>query len=507
MTPDDAYQWLAEHSRETAFMISMGQVLGWDQRTHIPPKGHDHRHNQLAMLAKWIHARATDPRVGEGLARVEASDLVGDPMAVAAVNVREWRRDYDRAVKIPQDLAVALAKATAEGETAWERTRPEDDWETFKPFLATVVALKREEAQALGYAAEPYDALLDDFEPGETAAALAPLLGELRGSLLRVLAAVQGSGRRPQGEVVRRHFPLDGQDRLARLAAQAIGYDFAGGRLDPTAHPFSEGIGPGDVRITTRFDEHYFCPAFFGVLHETGHALYDQGLPADHWGTPRGDTVSLGIHESQSRLWENLVGRSLGFWRFFYRRAQEAFPVLQDVSLNTFHFAVNEVKPSLIRTEADEVTYNLHILLRFELERALVNGGLEVSDLPGAFNDKMRAYLGLMPPGPGQGVMQDIHWSAGLFGYFPTYTLGNLYAAQLYARAEAELGPLEEGFARGDFAPLLTWLREKIHSQGHRLWARPLVKEVTGEELTPQYLMRYLQRKFGALYDFSADSL
>ena len=237
-------------------------------------------------------------------------------------------------------------------------------------------------------------------------------------------------------------------------------------------------------------------------MHETGHALYDQGLPADHWGTPRGDTVSLGIHESQSRLWENLVGRSLGFWRFFYPRAQETFPVLQDVPLEVFHFAINEVKPSLIRTEADEVTYNLHILLRFELERALMNGDLEVSDLPGAFNDKMRAYLGLTPPGPGQGVMQDIHWSAGLFGYFPTYTLGNLYAAQFYARAEAELGPLEEGFAAGRFCPAAHLAAGQIHSQGHRLWARPLVREVTGEELTPQYLVRYLQRKFGALYGF-----
>jgi carboxypeptidase Taq len=482
----------------------MGHVLGWDQRTHIPDKGHPHRHNQFAMLAKWIHARGTDPRLGEALARVEASYLVTDPGAVTAVNVREWRRDYDRAVKIPQELAVALAKATAEGETAWERTRPASDWETFKPFLVTVVALKREEAQALGYAAEPYDAHLDDFEPGETAAALAPLLGELRVSLLRVLEAVQGSGRRPQGEVVRRHFPVDGQYRLSRLAAQSIGYDFAGGRLDKTAHPFSTDIGPGDVRITTRFDEHNFSPAFFGTLHETGHALYDQGLPADHWGAPRGNPVSLGIHESQSRLWENLVGRSLGFWRFFYKRAQEVFPALHGLPLEVFHFAINEVKPSLIRTEADEVTYNLHILLRFELERALMNGDLSVSELPGAFNDKMRAYLGLTPPDPGQGVMQDIHWSAGHFGYFPTYTLGNLYAAQFYAQAEAELGPLGERFAAGDFAPLLTWLRERIHSQGHRLWARPLVQEVTGEELTPQYLVRYLQRKFRALYGLPA---
>jgi carboxypeptidase Taq len=307
--------------------------------------------------------------------------------------------------------------------------------------------------------------------------------------------------------VVRRHFPVDGQERLARLAAQSLGYDFAGGRLDQTAHPFSVDIGPGDVRITTRFDERRFSQAFFGTLHETGHALYDQGLPPDHWGAPRGDAVSLGIHESQSRLWENLVGRSLGFWRFFYPQAQATFAALQDVPLEVFHFAVNEVRPSLIRTEADEVTYNLHILLRFELERALMNGDLAVEDLPGAFNDKMRAYLGLTPPGPGQGVMQDVHWSAGLFGYFPTYTLGNLYAAQFFSRAAAELGRLEEGFAVGDFAPLLTWLQEKIHSQGHRLWARPLVREVTGEEVTLQFLVHYLRRKFGALYDFPAGEI
>jgi carboxypeptidase Taq len=506
VTPEEAYQWLVEHSRETAYLKSMGHLLGWDQRTQIPPKGHEHRHHQFAMLAKWIHARATDPRVGEALTRVEASELVKEPGAVAAVNVREWRRDYDRAVKIPQELAVALAKATAAGETAWERTRPDNDWETFKPFLATIIALKREQAQALGYPREPYDAHLDHFEPGESAAGLAPLLAQLRETLILILEAIRGSRRRPQSEVVRRQFPVGDQERFARLAAQSLGYDFAGGRLDQTAHPFSVDIGPGDVRITTRFDEHYFNQAFFGTLHETGHALYGQGLPVASWGTPRGDIVSLGIHESQSRLWENLVGRSLGFWRFFYPRAQEVFPFLQGIPLQVFYFAVNEVKPSLIRTEADEVTYNLHILLRFELERALMNGDLEVEELPGAWNDKMRAYLGLIPPGPGQGVMQDVHWSAGLFGYFPTYTLGNLYAAQFYARAEAELGPLEERFAAGDFAPLLTWLRERIHRQGHRLWARPLVREVTGEDLTPRYLVGYLQRKFGVLYGFAGEA-
>ncbi len=502
MTPEAAYQWLAQHSRETSYYESMGQLLGWDQRTQIPIKGHAHRHNQFAMLAKWMHSRATDPRVGEHLARVEGAELVRDPNSTAAVNVREWRRDYDRALKIPEDLAVALAKATAEGETAWEQARPDNDWAAFKPFLARIVSLKRQEAQALGYAGEPYDAHLDLFEPGETAAGLAPLLAHVREALVKILEAINASGRRPSSEVVRRQFPVADQERFGRLVAQRLGYDFDAGRLDPTAHPFSVEIGPGDVRITTRYDEHNFSQAFFSTLHEAGHALYGQGLPEEHWGTPRGAPVSLGIHESQSRLWENLVGRSLGFWRYFYPQAQEAFPALGEVPLEVFHGAVNEVRPSLIRTEADEVTYNLHILLRFELERPLMGGDLQVEDLPGAWNDRMAAYLGLTPPDNAQGVMQDVHWAAGLFGYFPTYTLGNLYAAQFAARAESDLGPLEEKFAAGDFAPLLTWLRAKIHSQGNRLWARPLVKEITGEDLTPRFLVAYLQRKFGALYGF-----
>jgi carboxypeptidase Taq len=501
MTAKEAYDWLRQHSLETAHLSSLGRLLGWDQRTMIPPKGQNHRHAQFAVLAKWIHQRATDPRVGEMLAAVEGTDLVRDPLAAEAVNVREWRRDYDRATKIPQDLAVALAQAASEGETAWERTRPESDWQTFQPYLARLVDLKRQEAEALGYAGEPYDALLDDYEPGETAAGLAPLLAELRDALIRLLEAIQGSSRRPDRELLRRHFPRADQERFARRAAEGIGYDFQAGRLDPTAHPFSTSIGPGDARITTRYDENSFSMAFFGVLHEAGHALYNQGLPAEHWGSPRGRTVSLGIHESQSRLWENLVGRSLGFWRYFYPEAQQTFAALQGAPLEDFHRAINEVRPDLIRTEADEVTYNLHILLRFELERALVRGDLQVADLPGAWNDKMRAFLGLAPPDHSQGVMQDVHWSAGHLGYFPTYTLGNLYAAQFFARAARDLGDLEADFVRGDFAPLLNWLREKIHTQGNRYRARELVQAVTGEAPNPAYLIGYLTEKFGALYD------
>jgi carboxypeptidase Taq len=507
MTPQDAYEWLRQHSLETAHLTSIGRLLGWDQRTQIPPKGHSHRHNQFAMLAKWIHQRETDRRIAEMLPALAGSELVADPLSAAAVNLREWRRNYDRATKIPQDLAVALAQAAAEGETAWEQTRPASDWQTFRPYLERLVDLKRQETEALGYVQHPYDPLLDDYEPGETAAALAPLLGELRDALLRLLEAIQGSRRRPDRSILRRHFPQAGQERFARRAAEKIGYDLAAGRLDPTAHPFSTGIGPGDVRITTRYDENFFGMAFFGTLHETGHALYDQGLPAEHWGAPLGDSVSLGIHESQSRLWENLVGRSLGFWKFFYPEAQQTFPALAGVDLAAFHFAVNEVRPDLIRTEADEITYNLHILLRFELELSLIKGDLQVADLPGAWNDKMQAFLGLTPPNHSQGVMQDVHWSAGHLGYFPTYTLGNIYAAQFFARAEGDLGVQAENFAQGDFAPLLQWLREKIHHQGNRYRPRELVRVVAGEAPNPQYLVDYLWKKFGEFYDLRQPGL
>lgn len=496
MSFEKAYDWLVRHSRETALLESVSRLLSWDQRTQMPAKGHAHRTDQLALLARLIHERETDPRVGEHLATAEASPLAREPGSEAAVNLREWRRHYDRKTRIPPDLAVALARAAAEGQTAWEAARPRNDWQEFFPYLARLVELSREKAEALGYASEPYDALLDGYEVGETAAGLESLFPRLRPALAGLLAEISRTPPPRCGEVLQRYFPRDRQEQFCREAAAQIGYDFAAGRLDSTAHPFSTGVGPGDARITTRYDEHFFPTAFFGTLHEAGHALYNQGLPPEHWGTPRGRSVSLGIHESQSRLWENLVGRSLGFWRHFFPRAQELFPVLADVSLEDFHRAVNLVKPSLIRTEADEVTYNLHIIFRFELERDLINGRLAVSDLPEAWNLKMQEYLGLTPPDYRLGVMQDVHWSAGLFGYFPTYTLGNLYAAQFYAKAHRELGNLEEQFARGDFAPLLHWLRERIHSQGSRYRPRELVRQVTGEDLDSRFLEEYLRGKF-----------
>lgn len=481
----------------------MGSALGvlhWDQRTHIPPKGHGYRAEVLSTLAGMLHKMATDAAIGELLNVVEGTDIVEHPFTVEAVNVREWRRMYDRAVKIPQRLAVELAKAAAEGQSVWEQARPENDWPRFKPYLERIVSLKREQADALGYEDEPYDALLDGFEQGETAKTLEPALATLTSALVNLLDRIQGSTRRPDPSFKHRYFPVPEQESFAVMAAQRMGYDLAAGRLDVSAHPFTTGIGPSDVRITTRYTEDYFNEAFFAVIHEAGHALYHQGLPTEHWGTPFCGPISLGINESQSRLWENMVARSFSFWQHFYQEARKRFSVLSDVSLEEFYFSVNEVTPSLIRVEADEVTYNLHVLLRFQLEVALCRGDLKVADLPDAWNEKVQSYLGMTPPDYARGVMQDVHWSGGAIGYFPTYALGNLYAAQFYAKAQAELGDLDVLLEKGELGPLLEWLRRNIHSQGRRYLPRNLVKTVTGEDPDPRFLIEYLNRKYGSLY-------
>jgi carboxypeptidase Taq len=318
---------------------------------------------------------------------------------------------------------------------------------------------------------------------------------------VELIGKVRDSGRRPPVDILCRHYSGVGQEKLARAAAAAVGFDFKSGRLDVSVHPFCSGIGPGDTRMTTRYDEQFFGDAFFGVLHETGHGLYNQGLPTEHFGTPLGSAISLGIHESQSRMWENLVGRSRAFWTRFLPDARAVFPeALKDVSEQDWYTAINEVRPSLIRTESDETTYNLHILLRFELEQAMVTGDLAVADLPGAWNERMKRYLGVTPPDDTTGVLQDIHWSGGAIGYFPTYMLGNLYAAQFFEQARLDLGDLDAQFARGEFAPLLGWLRKNVHGNGKRYQARQLVKNVTGRELSAEPLLKHLRRKAAEIY-------
>jgi len=319
--------------------------------------------------------------------------------------------------------------------------------------------------------------------------------------LVQLVGEIRDCGRSPDPSILTRSYPVDVQREVSMQAAELIGFDFESGRLDIAAHPFCSGFGPGDCRLTTRYDEHHFPGAFFGTLHEAGHGMYEQGLSAESFGTPMGESASLGIHESQSRLWENMVGRSRAFWEHMYGSVQSRFgEALSDVSLDNFHAAINDVRPSLIRVEADEVTYNLHIMLRFALERSLISGDLAVSDVPQAWNEAYKTYLGLTPPDDAQGCMQDIHWGCGYIGYFPTYALGNMYAAQLFVAAERALGDLNAQFAAGDFQPLKTWLNQNIHVRGKQYLAPDLIRNVTGAELSHKPLVEHLRNRFAPLY-------
>jgi carboxypeptidase Taq len=516
----DAYPELVRRLGEISVLASCSALLSWDEQTYMPPGGAVHRSGQLALLAGLHHQMATDPRLGELLARVEGSDLVADPASAEAVNVRESRRTFNRLTRLPRTLVEELARATSLAQQAWVSARGAADFASFRPHLETILGLKREESACLmgegndsAPFRSPYDPLLDEYEPDARAAPLTALFERLRKELVPLAAEVADAARRHASTatltnskdatdaILTREYPLDRQKIFGEMVAAAVGFDFRQGRLDVTPHPFCTGIGPGDVRITTRYDAHQFADAFFGVLHEVGHGLYEQGLDPDRFGTPMGEAVSLGVHESQSRLWENAVGRSKAFWTHWLPTARQVFPqALHDATLERFHAAINRVAPSLIRVQADEVTYNLHILIRFELEQALLSGDLPVGDLPAAWNAKYRESLGVVPGNDAEGCLQDIHWSAGLFGYFPTYTLGNLYAAQLFARADADLGGLDGAFARGDFAGLLNWLRDKVHRHGKRFSPAALIEQATGTPLDHRPFIDALRRKYGELY-------
>ena len=498
MTPEAAYADLIRRVQQAGVLASCAGLLGWDERTYMPRAGAGHRGEQMALLARLGHEMVTDPRVGEALTVIEASK----PDSDAAANVREIRRTYDRATKLPKELVEELARVTSQAQGVWQEARRASDFALFRPWLERIVALKRREAAAVGFTDHPYDALLDEYEPGVTTAESRQLFAELAAGLVPIVAAIAGSAQQPDCALLHREFPADRQEIFAQSAAAAIGFDFDAGRLDTTTHPFCSGLGPGDCRITTRYNPRFFNEAFFGVMHEAGHGIYEQNLPADQHGTPLGTATSLGIHESQSRLWENQVGRSRPFWEHFFPRARQTFPAaLRDVSLDQWLFAINDVRPSLIRVEADEATYNLHIILRFELEQALLTGDLAPVDLPDAWNEKFQKMLGLTPPDDARGCLQDIHWSFGGLGYFPTYTLGNLYAAQFMAAARRDMPGLDADFGRGEFARLKNWLTDNIHRHGQRFRARELCRRITGQSLDHQPFLAYLRAKYEPLYD------
>jgi carboxypeptidase Taq len=487
--------------KKAAILSSCAGVLEWDERTYMPNKGATHRSDQKALLLGMVHEQFTSKRVGELISEAEASGLAKDESSTDAVNIRELRRQYDKNVKIPKSLVEELARVTTLAESAWIEARKKRNAEEFLPWLEKVIELKRQQAQAVGYKKEPYDALLDDYEPGETAENIRNVFDGLKAQLVEIVGAIAQSNRKPNVAILEREYSIEKQAILGKMAAATIGFDLEGGRIDITTHPFCSGLGPGDTRITTRYNLNHLGQALFGIMHETGHALYDQGLDPKHYGLPMGESVSLGIHESQSRMWENLVGRSKPFWVYFFPITQKIFwESLGDVKLDEFYFAINDVRPSFIRVEADEVTYNLHILLRFEIEHAIFSGELKTNDIPAVWNEKFKSYFGITPPDDAQGCLQDVHWSSGLIGYFPTYTLGNLYAAQFFAKAKKDIGNLDEQFANGQFEQLLGWLRKNIHRHGQRYRAEELVRQVTGEPLKPSYLIKYLKDKYSPLY-------
>lgn len=493
MLPQAAYEELVRQAREAAVLDSCAELLTWDEETYMPLKGVTHRGNQMALLAGLHHERCTHPRIGELLAAVETSSLVADHESATAANMREWRRSYDRLTRLPRRLVEELARITSLAQQAWQIAHARGEFRRFRPWLEKVLVIKREEAECLGYADEPYDALLEDYEPGARTRQIAELFERLRNELVPLVQSVADQSRRTDAAVLRRVYPVAAQRKFARSVAEAVGFDFQRGRLDDTTHPFFSSIGSGDCRITTRYHEHEFGEGFFGMLHEVGHGLYEQGFDPAHFGTALAEAPSVAVHESQARLWENVVGRCRSFWECFFPQARQAFPeALGDVALDAFLSAVRHVEPTFIRVRADEVTYNLHILLRFDIERDLLTGSLKARELPGAWNEASRRYLGITPTSDLEGCLQDGHWSAGMIGYFPTYTLGNIMAAQLFARAQADLGELDAAFAQGDFRPLLEWLRQHVHRQGARYSATELVARVTGSAQDHRPLLRAL---------------
>jgi len=501
-TTADLFAAACGHARRTAVLASVESLLGWDEQTMLQRAGGPHRADQATAMAAVVHGLRTDPAQAERLAALGVSPLAtgGTPHERAAI--RLLKHDADKQSRLPRRLVEELARAAVEAQQAWVEARASSTWSTLRPHLVRMFALKREQAACQRPDLDPYDALLDDYEPGARWRRLADRFAPLRAAVVDLVGECGAAIRRPDESILtERRYPVGAQRDFVREVAGRIGFDFDRGRLDTTEHPFCTTLGPDDCRITTRWNERWLPTALFGVLHEAGHGLYEQGLSREWYGLPPGEAASLGIHESQSRLWENLVGRSRPFWEWCFPLARKAFPaVLGDIDATRFREALLTVRPSFIRVEADEVTYNLHVMLRFDLERALVHGDLAVDDLPAAWNDRFERDFGMRPPDDAHGVLQDIHWSAGLIGYFPTYTLGNLFAAQLMEAARRAVPDLDDQVAAGRFDDLLGWLRREIHAFGRTLESEPLVEQATGGSVSGDWLVRSLRDRYGPAY-------
>ncbi|MCU0797299.1 MAG: carboxypeptidase M32 [Akkermansiaceae bacterium] len=488
MTALDTLRALAA---DAALVSSSAAVLGWDEETYLPQAGHPWRSRQLAWLAGRAHEMQTSAAWADAIAAALAETT--DPREIA--NLRQMQVEFDRATKLPTSFVEREATLTSESKHAWAAARKNDRFTDFEPFLGKLIDLAREKADLLGFEGEAYDALIAPYERGATAAGIAALFDELAPALRDLAAGAVERSRTRGARLPAGPYPLEKQIELNRAIAAGIGFDFDCGRIDTTTHPFCTTLGPRDVRLTTRYDESDFTSSLFGVMHEAGHGLYELGLRAEDFGTPAGSAVSLGIHESQSRLWENHVGRSPAFWEKWLPEAARHFPQLAGLSLDDFLACIHQSEYSFIRVEADEATYDLHILLRFGIERRLIRGELAVRDLPGAWNDAFESLFGRRPSTDREGCLQDIHWSMGGIGYFPTYTLGNLAAAQLFAAA-CRVPEIGSAVAAADYAPLLGWLRTQVHDIGGTRSPAEILKSATGSEAGIQAHLDHLGKRY-----------
>lgn len=486
---------------EISDLNNAASMLHWDQQTYMPPGGAEARAQQLATLNHIAHEKFIDTAVGDILNELQeyAKNLPYDSDSASLIRVT--KRDYDKARRVPPELISEITHAGAKAFDAWQKARAEFKYATFAPYLKRNLDLKKRYAECLGYTERIYDPLLDQYEPGMTTAQIGAVFSNIKQELVPLVQAVTSKVDMVDNSFLHQSFDEQKQWDIGTKAARLIGYVFERGRLDRSLHPFTTSFSIDDVRITTRFMRDYFPAAFFAIMHEAGHALYNQSISRKLERTPLAEGASLGVHESQSRMWENLVGRSRAFWKFFMSHVKDVFPEgFHNINAENMYRGVNRVQPSFIRVEADEVTYNLHIMIRFELEVALLEDDISVDDLPNAWNEKMQEYFGIIPPDDVRGVLQDIHWSSGSFGYFPTYSIGNFFAAQLFDQITKEIPDIETCLEKGEFQRLLDWLRENLYIHGRKFTLNELANKITGEPLQTRSFMNYLKNKFSEIY-------
>ena len=492
----DALTQLKERLSRVTDVERVSRVLGWDQQTMMPPAGWAHRGDHLATLRRIQHETLIADETGRLLDELRGLEGTLDPDSDDGALIRVARRDYEKAVQVPTDLRAEMTRAATEARTIWVKARAESDFERFRPALERNYELRQRYVECFGDVDEPYDILLDDFEPETSTAEVSEIFAELKAELIPLIAELRDAD--VDDSFMRGTFPIEAQERLAKEVVTLFGFRPDSWRLDPTEHPFASGAGVDDIRITTHYDPETM-KSFFSTMHEYGHGLYSHQQPRHLERLPTGGPCSLGIHESQSRMWENLVGRGRQFWQFFYPRAREAFPEqLGDVELDRFIAGINRVQPSLIRIKADEVTYGMHVILRFELEQDLVNGRVAIRDLPSAWNEKMHEYLGVDVPNDAQGVLQDTHWASGHIGYFSTYLLGTVMSVQLWEKILEDVPDLEEQIERGEFGALREWLGEHVHSLGRKFSPQETLRRATGATIDPKPYLAYLRAKYSA---------